>query len=155
MTPENICVIRTGQDWSGAPSDEEASCLETAEPSIKISLEFMNNVGHELGCLCSRYARLVDSAGKPMSKAFNMSVWLNLARLEHWAGSHWTHLASYGSLAKHSARFGDEMRLSRYHEVLVPASDQVILEYRNCHAKTGLCSVVADIESEHQATSDR
>jgi aldoxime dehydratase len=153
--PGNLAVIRTGQDWNGASTEESACYLDMIEPTVKVSLEFMNHMGVEIGCLCSRYARFIDRAGMPTSKAINASIWLNLARLEHWAGSHWTHLASYASMTRHSMRFGAEMRLSRYHEVLVPATDQVVLEYRNCHRDTGLCAVASALDSEHRSSSNR
>jgi aldoxime dehydratase len=141
--PHNLCLIRTGLDWAAADDEEQAACAATLEPALAAAADFMNGEGARIGCLCSRHARAADELGRPRREAFNMSVWASLAELEQWSGSHWTHLSAYGALARHGARFGARTRVTRYHEVLVLAPDQVRLDYRDCHPLTGLCGAAA------------
>lgn len=138
LAPANLCVIRTGQDWSGGDSAEQADYLAKVEPTMKASTDLLDSSGLQFGCLCNRYAWLQDQAGTAKAATFGMSIWRSLAHLERWAEGHFNHLASYVSSVKHAERYGAATRLSRYHEVLVPAAEQMVFEYRNCHGGTGL-----------------
>jgi aldoxime dehydratase len=70
-----------------------------------------------------------------------MSIWRSLSDLERWAEGHYAHLMSYVRSVQHGTRHGASAKLSRYHEVLVPTSDQIQMEYRNCHGKTGVLEI--------------
>lgn len=136
--PSNLCVIRTGQDWSAGSADEQARYLEQLEPTMKASADLLDASGDQFGCLANRYCWLLDAQGRRRSATFGLSVWRSLAQLERWAETHHTHLESYVGSVRHAQHFGAATRFSRYHEVLVPTAQQARFEYRNCHPATGL-----------------
>lgn len=136
--PSNLCLMRTGQDWSQGGAQERQSYLAHIEPTMKASMDLLDASGPNLGGLCNRYAWVLGEEGRTRSETFGMSVWRSLEHLERWAEVHYSHLASYLGAVRHAQQFGDDAAFSRYHEVIVPAADQVTLEYRNCHEETGL-----------------
>lgn len=141
--PSQLCLIRTGQDWSLGGMEEQKSYLDHIEPTMKASMDLLDESGSRLGCLCNRYAWVVGEDGSARHETFGMSVWHSLERLERWAEMHFNHVASYLGVVRHGQRFGAETKFSRYHEVIVPTAEQVTLEYRNCHEMTGLLPATA------------
>lgn len=136
--PSNLCVIRTGQDWSQALPAEQAAYLTRIEPSMKASSDLLSSQGARFGCLAHRYAWMIDADGRSTNTTFGLSIWRSLSQLELWAESHFTHLDSYVGALQHGERHGAAGRFSRYHEVLVPDATQARFEYLNCHAATGV-----------------
>jgi aldoxime dehydratase len=143
QAPANLCIIVSGQDWSGGEPDEQAGYIATIEPTMKASMDLLDSEGLRFGCFCNRYAWVQDADGRPTAATFGMSIWRGLAQLEQWGETHFTHLASYVGAAAHYQRFGKSTRLSRYHEVFVPAAEQARFEYRNCHGLTGVLEASA------------
>lgn len=143
QVPSDLCLIRTGQDWSLGGQEERKAYIDHIEPTMKASMDLLDASGLRLGCLCNRYAWVLGEEGSTRHETFGMSVWHSLEHLERWAESHFNHLASYLGAVRHGQRFGVETQLSRYHEVIVPTAEQVTLEYRNCHEKTGLLTAMA------------
>jgi aldoxime dehydratase len=74
----------------------------------------------------------------PSEKTFGMSWWKSLAALEHWAQSHPTHLAIFGTAMKYLHAMGADAKLRLYHEVSIASAAQQVFEYFNCHPKTGM-----------------
>jgi len=138
QAPANLCVIRTGQDWSEAGPIERAAYLERIAPTMRSSTDLLQSSGAAFACLCSRHAWPLDGRGTRRDASFGLSLWRSLADLERWAEVQPTHLASYVGSVRHAERFGAATRFSRYHEVLVPAAQQARFEYRHCHAGTGV-----------------
>lgn len=143
LPPSHLCLIRTGQDWSMGGPEEQRAYLDHIEPTMKASMDLLDESGPRLGCLCNRYAWVLGEDGSARHETFGLSLWRSLEQLERWAEVHFNHLASYLGAVRHGQRFGAEARFSRYHEVVVPTAEQVTLEYRNCHEQTGLLSAAA------------
>jgi aldoxime dehydratase len=49
--PENLCVIRSGQDWSGCNDREFHSYLSDVEPSLRAGMSFLLTHPQETGCI--------------------------------------------------------------------------------------------------------
>ncbi|WP_265518709.1 phenylacetaldoxime dehydratase family protein [Nitratireductor luteus] len=135
---DNICLIRSGQDWTDTDPEERRMYLEEVEPVLKAGMDFLRDEGLSCGCFANRYMRVVDEAGRPVEKSFGMSWWKSLAQLERWSEFHPTHVAIFGAAMKYLSRLGPAAKLRLYHEVTVATADQQFFEYRNCHPKTGM-----------------
>ena len=135
---ENICLIRSGQEWSATREDERRMYLEDVEPVLRAGMDFLRDDGLQIGCFANRYMTVVEGSGRPTEKTFGMSWWKSLAALERWAESHPTHLAIFGAAMKYLGTMGPAAKLKLYHEVTVAAADEQYFEYYNCHSKTGM-----------------
>jgi aldoxime dehydratase len=139
VTPhENICLIRSGQDWSATDAEERRMYIEDVEPILRAGMAFLRDEGLAVDCFANRYMTVVDAAGHPMEKSFGMSWWRSLAALERWAESHPTHVAIFGAAMKYLGTLGPAAKLRLYHEVTVASADEQYFEYYNCHSRTGM-----------------
>ena len=140
---ENICLIRSGQDWSDTDAAERRMYLEDVEPVLRDGMNFLRDEGVAIGCFANRYMTVLDRDGKPTEKTYGMSWWNSLAALERWAESHPTHVRIFGAAMQYLSRLGPAAKLRLYHEVTVASAADQLFEYRNCHPKTGLLKAVA------------
>jgi aldoxime dehydratase len=138
---QNMCLIRSGQDWGDTPASERDMYLNDVEPVLREGMEFLRDEGLSVGCFANRYMRVVDAQGRETEKSFGMSWWKSLAALERWSESHPTHVAIFGAAMKYLSTLGPAAKLKLYHEVTVAAADEQMFEYYNCHPKTGLLRV--------------
>jgi aldoxime dehydratase len=139
---ENLCLIRSGQDWSDTDDAERKMYIEDVEPVLRAGMEFLRDDGLSCGCFANRYMTVVGPNGKPLEKSFGMSWWKSLDALERWSESHPTHVAIFGAAMKYLMKLGPAAKLRLYHEVTVAAADEQYFEYRNCHPKTGMLRAV-------------
>lgn len=135
---ENICLIRSGQDWTDTDSSERRMYLEEVEPILRAGMDFLRDEGLACGCFANRYMTVVGTDGRSVEKSFGMSWWRSLADLERWAESHPTHVAIFGAAMKYLSTLGPAARLRLYHEVTVAAAHEQFFEYLHCHPKTGM-----------------
>jgi aldoxime dehydratase len=135
---ENLCLIRSGQDWTATEADERRLYLEDVEPVLRAGMEFLRDEGLGIGCFANRYMTVVDRDGRDTEKSFGMSWWKSLSALERWAESHPTHVAIFGAAMKYLATLGPAAKLRLYHEVTVAAAHEQFFEYFNCHPGTGM-----------------
>jgi aldoxime dehydratase len=135
---ENICLIRSGQDWTETDAEERQMYLQDVEPVLRKGMTFLRDDGLEVGCFCNRYMTVIDGDGEVTDKTFGMSWWKSLAALERWAESHPTHVAIFGAAMKYLSTLGPAAKLKLYHEVTVAAADEQFFEYVNCHDNTGM-----------------
>ena len=138
---ENLCLIRSGQDWTLADSDERRLYREDVEPILHSGMVFLRDEGQAIGCYANRYMTLLNDEGEPVDKTFGMSWWKSLADLELWAESHPTHVAIFGAALTYLQRLGPDAKLKLYHEVTIVKADQQYFEYFNCHKSTGMLRV--------------
>jgi aldoxime dehydratase len=139
---ENICLIRSGQDWSDTESAERKMYLDDVEPVLRAGMEFLRDEGLAIGCFANRYMTVLDRDGRPTEKSYGMSWWKSLAALERWAESHPTHVRIFGAAMKYLSSLGPAAKLRLYHEVTVaPAADQ-FFEYKDCHERSGMLRAV-------------
>jgi aldoxime dehydratase len=138
---QNLCLIRSGQDWTDTDGDERRMYLEEVEPVLRAGMDFLRDEGRTIGCYANRYLRVDDEHGNPVDKSFGMSWWRSLADLDRWAKDHPTHKAIFGQAMKYLSTMGPAARLRLYHEVTIAAADEQAFEYLNCHPDTGMLRV--------------
>ncbi|WP_409302477.1 phenylacetaldoxime dehydratase family protein [Pseudomonas sp. KCJK8993] len=136
---ENLCLIRSGQDWSATSRQERKLYLEDIQPVLQAGMDFLRDEGGVIGCRSCRLMQVLDACtGAPLEKSFGLAHFDDLARLETWARSHPTHLAIFGRFMRYTQALDFQVALRLYHEVaVIPASAQWF-EYINCHGQTGL-----------------
>ena len=139
---ENICLIRSGQDWSDTDSDERAMYVNDVEPVLREGMMFLRDSGNDVGCYVNRYMVVLDGGGKAQDKSYGMSWWKSLAALERWAESHPTHVAIFGAAMRYLMKLGPAAKLRLYHEVTVARADEQFFEYFQCHDRTGMLKSV-------------
>lgn len=132
----NLCLIRSGQEWTETAGAERALYLEEVEPVLREGMDFLRDDGLAIGCLANRYMTVLDAAGRAADKSFGMSWWTSLAALDRWAESHPTHLAIFGVAMRYLATMGPAVKLRLYHEVTVAARSEQQFEYLSCHPDT-------------------
>ena len=139
---ENVCLIRSGQDWTDTDSEERAMYVNDVEPVLREGMMFLRDCGGEIGCYANRYMDVLDSVGRPQEKSYGMSWWKSLAALERWAESHPTHVAIFGAAMKYLMKLGPAAKLRLYHEVTVARAQEQFFEYFQCHDRTGMLKSV-------------
>jgi aldoxime dehydratase len=140
---DNICLIRSGQDWSDTEAGERKMYLDDVEPVLRAGMEFLRDEGRSVDCFANRYMTVLDTAGRPTEKSYGMSWWKSLAALERWSESHPTHVRIFGAAMKYLSSLGPAAKLRLYHEVTVVRAADQFFEYRNCHDCTGMLNAVA------------
>jgi len=135
---DNMCVIRSGQDWTRTDGDERRMYVEDVEPVLRAGMDFLRDDGLAIGCFFNRYVQVLDPEGGPTDRSYGLSWWSSLASLERWAESHPTHVAIFGAAMKYLSTLGPAARLKLYHEVSVASAEQTFFEYLNCHDSTGM-----------------
>lgn len=95
---KNLCVIRSGQDWSGKNERERKLYLETMHPVLVKGMEFLTNEGSEVGCMSNRFMDVVDDTDptRLTEKTFGLGYFDIIASLEGWSKQHKTHLDIFG-----------------------------------------------------------
>jgi aldoxime dehydratase len=141
MPPENLCVIRSGQDWSRCNLAESQSYFASVEPALRDGMEFLAANRAETGCVDCRFAQEVGSDGKATQRTFGLAQFLTLGHLEDWSKSHETHVAIFDRFMAMLAAHDFNVSLHLYHELFVTSRDNPAFEYINCHNRTGLLSV--------------
>ena len=141
---ENICLIRSGQDWSDTDVSERKMYLDDVEPVLREGMDFLRDDGLSVGCFANRYMTVLDGDGKPSEKSYGMSWWKSLAALERWSESHPTHVRIFGAAMKYLSSLGPAAKLRLYHEVTVARAADQFFEYRRCHERTGMLNAVLE-----------
>jgi aldoxime dehydratase len=139
---DNICLIRSGQDWGDTEASERKLYQEEVEPVLREAMDFLRDDGRAIGCYANRYMTIVTPNGTPAEKSYGMSWWKSLAALERWAESHPTHVRIFGAAMKYLSTLGPSAKLRLYHEVTVARADEAFFEYAGCHPRTGMLNAV-------------
>jgi len=142
LAQDNLCMIRSGQDWSDTDAAERRMYLEDVEPVLREGMEFLRDEGLSIGCYANRYMRLRGPDGALTEKSYGQSWWQSLSVLERWAESHPTHVRIFGAAMKYLSSLGPAAKLRLYHEVTVAAADEQFFEYLGCHPETGMLAGV-------------
>jgi aldoxime dehydratase len=138
---ENLCLIRSGQEWTETDGDERRMYLNEVEPVLRAGMDFLRDDGFEIGCYANRYVRVTTDDGTEVDKSFGMSWWRSLEDLETWSESHPTHVAIFRAALKYLSTMGADARLRLYHEVTVVEAGQQEFRYLGCHDQTGLLRI--------------
>ena len=112
---DNICLIRSGQDWSDTDAAERKMYLDDVEPVLREGMDFLRDDGRSIGCFANRYMTVLDGNGQPTEKSYGMSWWKSLAALERWSESHPTHVRIFGAAMKYLSSLGPAAKLRLYH----------------------------------------
>ncbi|MEJ0230746.1 phenylacetaldoxime dehydratase family protein (plasmid) [Klebsiella michiganensis] len=135
----NLCFIRSGQDWSATQQEERQKYLMEVEPVLHQGMDFLRDQGHVIGCLSCRYMQVLDpSSHSLMEKTFGLAHFADMATLELWAKSHPTHVAIFGGFMRYVKELNFNIALRLWHEIAVVPAESQYFEYVNCHPKTGL-----------------
>jgi aldoxime dehydratase len=144
MPSDNVCLIRSGQDWGDTEAAERKMYLEDVEPVLREGMDFLRDDGRSIGCYANRYMNVVAPDGAETEKSYGMSWWKSLAALERWAESHPTHVRIFGAAMKYLSTLGPAAKLRLYHEVTVARADEAFFEYLDCHPRTGMLNAVPE-----------
>jgi aldoxime dehydratase len=144
---DNLCLIRSGQDWSDTEASERKLYLDDVEPVLREGMDFLRDDGLAIGCYANRYMQVLSADGSVSEKSYGQSWWKSLAALERWAESHPTHVKIFGAAMKYLSTLGPSAKLRLYHEVTVAAADEQFFEYLNCHSKTGMLAAVETVSA--------
>jgi len=139
----NVCMIRSGQDWTDTRGAERDIYLNRVRPRLIEGMTYLRDEGLPIGCFSCRFMQLLDGAGAGTERSFGQAIFRSLADLEDWAQHHPTHLAIFGTFMREMAPLGDAMQLRLWHEVMVLPSEAQSFEYINCHDRTGLLAASA------------
>ncbi|HUI61967.1 MAG TPA: phenylacetaldoxime dehydratase family protein [Steroidobacteraceae bacterium] len=134
----NVCMIRSGQDWTDTRGQERELYLGSVRPKLIDGMTYLRDEGLSIGCYSCRFMQLLDGNGAATERTFGQAYFGSLAALEQWAEHHPTHLAIFGTFMHAIAPLGDAMQLRLWHEVMVLPPDAQSFEYVNCHDRTGL-----------------
>ncbi len=135
--PSNICLIRTAQDWTHCNDEEKDTYLNLVEPSLQKAYSFLQKNPEETGAITPKFLYEVNENGEKLEKTCVVSFFLSMQHLEKWTHEHPTHIALFGTFAEMLKRHNFTVDLSLWHEVSVLQTEEVSLEYINCHPKTG------------------
>jgi aldoxime dehydratase len=132
---DNICVIRSGQDWRAAGPEERDLYLDEILPTLQDGMDFLRDQGQAHGCYVNRFVHSIDLDGNELDESYNLGHWRSLDLLERWAESHPTHLRIFVTFFRVVEGL-EKLRL--YHEVSVSDGRDQTFEYINCHPSTGM-----------------
>lgn len=136
---DNLCLIRSGQDWSNTTGHERELYLADVKPVLQTGMSFLRDEGAPIGCLNCRFMQVLDSrTGAPAEKTFGLAYFDELASLERWAKTHPTHVAIFGGFMQYVQILNFQIQLRLYHEIAVIPADAQFFEYLNCHPGSGL-----------------
>lgn len=141
--PLNLCVIRSGQDWSRCVGEERTTYVQEVMPVLAEGMRFLMDSPGETGCISCRFTTELDASDRPTDRTFALAHFLTLGHLEAWAKSHPTHLRIFGGLVQMIGKHGPDLSLRLYHEVFVTAERNEAFEYINCHDRTGILPLSA------------
>ncbi len=137
----NLCLLRSGQDWSETEADERSFYLQRVEPILNAGMKEIRDEGLDKGCIYNRYMTVATDDGTAIEKTYSLSAWKSLEQIENWVRQK-THLAIYHIGVKHYQRVGPDARLRLYHEMFVMRAKDQQYAYFNCHAQTGMLRAV-------------
>lgn len=136
----NLCLIRSGQDWSKTNPEERKLYLETMHPVLIEGMNFLRDHGDEVGCYSLRLMNVLDrkSGSSETDQTFGLGYFDDIANLEKWSKEHQTHLNIFGGFMQYVKRLNLDVTLHLYHEVFVLKPEQQFFEYVGCHPNTGM-----------------
>lgn len=137
--PENMCVIRSGQDWTYCDGRQQTYYLEKLHPLLLEGMRYLREYPLESNCYSLRFVDRKNSFWGPMEQSFGLGYSVDVHAFEEWAKSHSTHIAIFRGYLKMADAFGPEnMKLRLWHEVTALPKAGSEFEYINCHPHTGL-----------------
>jgi hypothetical protein len=137
---QNLCIIRSGQDWSDTLPAERELYLKTMHPVLEIGMNFLRDEGQQIGCYANNLWDIMDhetsEGGK--ERTFGFGFFHDMKALEYWSKSHQTHIDIFGGFLMYAKKLNNVLSLRLFHEVYVLEKVQQDFEYIGCHAETGM-----------------
>lgn len=136
----NLCIIRSGQDWSNTLPVERKLYLETMHPVLETGMNFLRDEGRDIGCYTCRFMSVLDpeTLEADKDKTFGLAFFNDLGSLEKWSKEHKTHLDIFHRFLNYAQELNNNVSLRLFHEILVLSPDQQGFEYVNCHDDSGV-----------------
>jgi len=145
--PDNLCLIRSGQDLTAVTGSELDEYNTAIEPALRAGLHYLAD-NTDTGCFDSRYMAHRTQHGDEVRKTFGMQTFLSINHMMDWAKSHPTHLDIFNKFQTMAMRLQGQFDLRLWHEVAVMSSSDVQTNYVNCNALTGLLPYLHALPSE-------
>ncbi|MDE0005609.1 MAG: phenylacetaldoxime dehydratase family protein [Rhodospirillaceae bacterium] len=142
VPPQDMCVIRSGQNWSLCDDHEKSWYLKKMHPVLLDGMRFLSDHPDETNCYSLRFVTKTDEAWQPVEQSFGLGYAADVYAFEEWAKSHPTHLAIFARFQQMVDEFGDAMKLRLWHEVTALPANGCEFEYLACHPETGLLGYV-------------
>lgn len=136
--PENMCVIRSGQNWGFCNSEQRGWYLEKLHPVLLEGMRYLRDNPQETNCYSLRFVDRKDDSWGAMDQSFGLGYATDVHAFEQWAKSHPTHLAIFDGFLQMVDTFGAELQLRLWHEVTALPREGCEFEYIGCHPGTGL-----------------
>lgn len=140
----NLCVIRSGQDWSDTLPAERKLYLETMHPVLIEGMNFLRDEGREIGCYANNLWDVIDlkTHEASLERTFGLGFFDDLKSLECWSKSHQTHINIFGGFLTYAKKLNNVLSLRLFHEIYVLEADQQHFEYIGCHDEMGMLNVL-------------
>ena len=140
--PENMCVIRSGQNWGFCDPAERRWYLEKLHPALLEGMRYLRDNPRETNCYSLRFVDCKDDSWGAMEQSFGLGFATDVYAFEHWAKSHPTHLAIFDGFLHMVETFGAGLQLRLWHEVTALPGNGCEFEYIGCRPGTGLLDYV-------------
>jgi hypothetical protein len=140
----NLCVIRSGQDWSDTLPAECKLYLETMHPVLVKGMNFLRDDGRDIGCYAMNLWDVVDTKGEAnQERTIGLGYFDDLASPEYWSNSHQTHINIFSGFLMYAKKLNNVLSLRVFHEICVAKEDQQFFEYVGCHEETGMLGALS------------
>ena len=136
--PENMCVIRSGQNWGSCNPEQRRWYLEKLHPVLLEGMCYLRDNPRETNCYSLRFVDRKDASWGAMEQSFGLGFAMDVHAFEQWAKSHPTHVAIFDGFLKMVDTFGTDLQLRLWHEVTALPGRGCEFEYIGCHPDTGL-----------------
>ncbi|KAF2847062.1 aldoxime dehydratase [Plenodomus tracheiphilus IPT5] len=147
---KNLCVIRSGQDWSDTLPAERKLYLETMHPVLVTGMNYLRDEGQKDGCYAMNLWDVVDSKTHKADRerTYGLGYFDDMASLEKWSKSHQTHINIFGGSLGYAKKLNNVLSLRLFHEVYVLEQEQQFFEYVGCHKESGMRNAVSEQNPE-------
>ncbi|MEM7569170.1 MAG: phenylacetaldoxime dehydratase family protein [Pseudomonadota bacterium] len=147
--PDNVCLIRSGQDLTLSSGKERETYQDVVRPHLTAGMAFLRDNPKDTSCFSCRLMDEVSMDGAPKQQTFGLAAFRSMKDLEDWSKSHPTHLAIFGSFFQMMEAHQGQLDLKLWHEVLVADGANTIADYTNCHPRTGFlpwCPTIQEVD---------
>ncbi|BBY84866.1 phenylacetaldoxime dehydratase family protein [Mycolicibacterium tokaiense] len=137
-THHNMAVIRSGQFWAAAGTEQRTDYEESLQPKLSEGMQYLSRHKEATGTLALReLTSLNRDTLTPRRETSTYAHFQSLADVEAWAEDHPTHHAIYEHAIDKNREYGSDREVTTWHEVFImPSSAR--FEYVNCDPMTGL-----------------
>lgn len=138
---DNLCIIRSGQDWGDCDEEETSWYISQMQPRLKDAMDHIVQHQSLVGCFSSRLMQVGHHGVENITETWNIGAWSSLGQLEAWTEFP-IHKRLMDAAKAYGKKFGDQGKFLLWHEVMVVKEGNQLFEYYNCHEETGLLSCV-------------